>query len=152
AFNAGNYAPTAGGANTNFSMNAGGTGATFCSSDPTYDQTDAQCKTQTHGQTSGPCAVAPMVDVKLTQKNIPLFVPLFSGLNPTVHAHARVTLQGEASSSAAPIAVGDTAFTPCVSVNLVNASTNALIQNVQLPHRLQAQPSDPVQWSSDPAN
>jgi Putative Flp pilus-assembly TadE/G-like len=149
--NANNYAPTAGGANTDFSMNTGGTGATFCSSDPTFDVTDAQCFGQAHGQTSGPCAVQPMIDVKVTQKNVPLFVPIFSGLNPTLHAHARVTLQGQQSSPTTPIAVGDTAFTPCVSVNLLDTSTNppTLMQNVPLPNRSQATQTSPVQWSSN---
>src|SRR5439155_8028169 len=75
--------------------------------------------------------VGAMVDVRLTQANLGLFFPLF-GFKPTISAHARAALEGEASTNSAPIAVGDTGFTPCVSVRLVNASTSALIQTVTL--------------------
>jgi Putative Flp pilus-assembly TadE/G-like len=126
ALNAGDYSPS-GGANTSFTMNPVGTPATFCSSDPTYDTTDAQCNTQAHGQTTGPCAVAPMVDVKVTQKGIPLFIPIFGG-HPTIHAHARVTLQGEATNpDVRPIAVSDPGSFACVTVYFKNDVTNALL-------------------------
>jgi Flp pilus assembly protein TadG len=75
--------------------------------------------------------VGAMVDVRLTQANLGLFFPLF-GFRPTISAHARAALEGEASTNSAPIAVGDTGFTPCVSVRLMNAATNALIQTVTL--------------------
>src|SRR5207248_4231165 len=39
----------------------------------------------------------PAVDVWLTQEHLPLFFPLL-GLQPNISAHARVQLQGEASS------------------------------------------------------
>src|SRR5262249_24174761 len=68
----------------------------------------------------------PMVDVRLTQANLGLFFPLL-GFSPTISAHARAALQGEASTSATPIAVGDTGNIPCVSVQLVNATTNSPI-------------------------
>lgn len=155
ALNASDFAPNASGANTSFTMGpTSPTPPSFCSSDPTYDQTDSQCRNQAHGQTTGPCAVGPMIDVKLTQKNVPLFIPLFSGLTPTIHGHARVTLEGEASTPAAPIAVGDTAFTPCVKVNLMDASTNMPLPGspIPLPNRTQAQPTDPVQWTSNPTS
>src|SRR4029077_20090840 len=58
-----------------------------------------------------------MVDVRLTQANLGLFFPLF-GFSPSISAHARAALQGEASTNAAPIAVGDTGQIPCVSVRL----------------------------------
>jgi Putative Flp pilus-assembly TadE/G-like len=92
--------------------------------------------------------VGPMVDVRLTQANIPLFFPLF-GFTPTISAHARAALEGETSTIAAPIAVGDTGNTPCVSVRLVNATTNALIQTVTLAKEPQANNSTaPVQWDN----
>jgi hypothetical protein len=93
--------------------------------------------------------VGAMVDVRLTQANLALFFPLF-GFQPTISAHARAALQGEASSTAAPIAVGDTGFTPCVSVRLLNASTNALIQTVALT-KVPTDPNNPtapVQWDN----
>jgi hypothetical protein len=132
AFNASDYSPS-GGANTSFTLGPVGTASTFCSSNPTYDQTDGQCRTQSHTLTTGPCAPAPMVDVKLTQQNIPLFVPLFSGLNPTIHAHARVTLQGEASSAdVRPVAVSDPGSFSCAWVYFRNANTNDLLGTAKL--------------------
>ena len=80
-----------------------------------------------------------MIDVRLTQANLGLFFPLFN-FSPSISAHARAGLQGEASTSAAPIAVGDTGNIPCVSVRLVNATTNALIQTVTLAK----EPPDPL--------
>ena len=146
-----NYAEHGG---TNFSMAPGGLG--FCNSNPTLDATDKECYQQTlipGTQLANDCASGAMVDVKLSQRNLGLFFPLFN-LTPTINAHARVTLQGEASSPTAPIAVSDTGYTPCVSVNLVNASTGSVMQTVTLPHRTQANPTDPVQWdnSTSPAS
>ena len=96
--------------------------------------------------------VGPMIDVRLTQANLGLFFPLF-GFSPSISAHARAGLQGEASTSAAPIAVGDTGQIPCVSARLVNATTNALIQTVTLakepPDPLN--PTAPVQWDNTAA-
>ena len=57
----------------------------------------------------------PAADVWVTQEHVPLFFPLL-GFSPNISAHARVALQGEAGSNSAPIAVGDSGFTPCVSV------------------------------------
>ena len=93
--------------------------------------------------------VGPMIDVRLTQANLGLFFPLFN-FSPSISAHARAGLQGEASTTATPIAVGDTGNIPCVSVRLVNATTNALIQTVTLakapPDPLN--PTAPVQWDN----
>jgi len=75
--------------------------------------------------------VGAMVDVRLTQANLGLFFPLF-GFTPTISAHARAALEGESGSNSAPIAVGDSGATPCASVSLFNADTNALIQTVTL--------------------
>ena len=72
-----------------------------------------------------------MVDVRLTQANIGLFFPLF-GFKPTISAHARAALEGESSTIAKPIAVGDTGQIPCVSARVVNATTDSLIQTVTL--------------------
>jgi Flp pilus assembly protein TadG len=97
--------------------------------------------------------IGAMVDVRLTQANLGLFFPLF-GFKPTISAHARAALEGEASTNSAPIAVGDTGFTPCVSVRLLNASTNALIQTITLSKVPPADPTAPVQWdnSGSPAS
>jgi hypothetical protein len=124
---------------TSFSMLPGGIGATFCNSDPTQDLSDPD------RATAGPAG--PMLDVKVSQRHLPLFFPLVSG-RPTLHAHARVQLQGEASTPSEPIAVSDNGFTPCVSVNLVNASTDAVIQTVTLTKVPPVNPADPVQWDN----
>ena len=93
--------------------------------------------------------VGAMVDVRLTQANIGLFFPLF-GFKPTISAHARAALEGESSTIAKPIAVGDTGQIPCVSVRVVNATTDSLIQTVTLakepPDPLN--PSAPSQWDN----
>ena len=96
--------------------------------------------------------VGPMIDVRLTQANLGLFFTLFN-FSPSISAHARAGLQGEASTTAAPIAVGDTGHIPCVSARVVNATTNTLIQTVTLakapPDPLN--PSAPVQWDNTAA-
>jgi hypothetical protein len=96
--------------------------------------------------------VGPMIDVRLTQANLGLFFPLFN-FSPSISAHARAGLQGEASTSAAPIAVGDTGQIPCVSARVVNATTNTVIQTVTLakqpPDPLN--PSAPTQWDNTAA-
>jgi Flp pilus assembly protein TadG len=64
----------------------------------------------------------PFVDVKVTQDNLPLFLPLF-GFKPTINAHARVSLEeGTSETNVRPLAVRDDSATPCVSVNLRYAS------------------------------
>jgi Flp pilus assembly protein TadG len=131
ALNGNNY-PDSSRGNTSFTMNPAGSGATYCNSDPTSDATDKQCFGQTSGQTTGPCAAGPMVDVKLTQQNVPLFVHLFS-LTPTIHAHARVTLQGEASpANVRAIAVSDPGSFGCVSVKLKSTADNSTLATAQL--------------------
>jgi hypothetical protein len=99
----------------------------------------------------------PMIDVRLTQARLGLFFPsIFGTLSPTINAHARAALEGEASTTAAPIAVGDTGQIPCVSVRLFNASTNALIQTVTLARKAPdpLNPTAPAQWdnSATPAS
>jgi hypothetical protein len=121
----GNNWPNSGSGNTSFKMNPAGSGATFCNSDPTSDITDKACFGQPAGQTTGPCAAGPMVDVKVTQQNVPLFIRLFS-LTPTIHAHARVTIQGEASpSDVRAIAVSDPGSFACVKVNFFSTADNS---------------------------
>ena len=94
----------------------------------------------------------PMVDVRLTQANLGLFFPLL-GLTPSISAHARAALQGEASTNATPIAVGDTGNIPCVSVRLVNATTNNVMQTVTLTKEPPdpQNPTAPVQWDNTAA-
>jgi hypothetical protein len=93
--------------------------------------------------------VGPMVDVRVTQADLGLFFPFLS-FTPSISAHARAALQGEASTTAVPIAVGDSGQTPCVSVRLVNATTNALIQTVTLAKEPvdPSNPTAPVQWDN----
>ena len=98
--------------------------------------------------------VGPMVDVRLTQAALGLFFPsIFGSFSPNINAHARAALEGESSTASAPIAVGDTGFTPCVSVRLVNASTNSLIQTVVLSKEPTnpLTPTAPVQWDNSAA-
>lgn len=126
------WSPT--GAGVNWSMGTSG---------HTNDST-ALCSSQDEDGNKGP-----MVDVRLTQANLGLFFPLF-GFTPTISAHARAALEGEASTPTTPIAVGDTGFTPCVSVNLVNGDTNSLIRTVQLAKEPTdpQNPTAPVQWDN----
>ena len=103
------------GAPANFSM------GDFCTSTPAPDVTDG-------GTSPG----GPMVDVKVTQKQLGNFIPIFGSIGPNIEAHARVQLQGEASSSdVRPIAVRDSGFTPCVAVQFMNANTNTAINTSQ---------------------
>lgn len=77
----------------------------------------------------------PFVDVKLSQDNLPLLLPIF-GIKPTITAHARVSLeQGTSETNIRPLAVRDDAATPCVSVNLRYASgpkAGQILQTVTL--------------------
>lgn len=120
--------------NTNWSM-----GTTGHRADST-----ALCSSQDEDGNQGA-----MVDVRLTQASLNLFFPLF-GFRPTISAHARAALEGEASTNAAPIAVGDSGFTPCVSVKLFNAATNVQIGgDIPLTKVPQANGSTaPVQWDN----
>ena len=105
----------------NFSM------GDFCTTTPAQDFSDSSAQQ------------GPMVDVKVTQFQLGNFIPIFGAIGPNIEAHARVQLQNIGSASnPTPIAVRDAGFTPCVSVNFVNASTNAVIQNVPLQKKAQA--------------
>ena len=102
------------GAPANFSM------GDFCTSSPAQDFSDSSPQQ------------GPMVDVKVTQYQLGNFIPIFGAIGPNIEAHARVQLQGEASSAnVRPIAVRDAAFTPCVAVQFMNANTNTAINTSQ---------------------
>src|SRR5262249_36413679 len=109
--------------------NKGGTNfahGDFCNWDPTYDATDAQCFNQPHGQTTGPCAVGPMADVKLTQANLPNFFQIFD-IHPNITAHSRVALQGiQTENGVRPLAVADATYTPCVTANFLDMDTGKI--------------------------
>jgi putative Flp pilus-assembly TadE/G-like protein len=69
----------------------------------------------------------PAVDVWLTQEHLPLFFPLV-GFQPNISAHARVQLQGEASSPfVRPIAVSDPGAFGCATVIFKNSNDNSTI-------------------------
>jgi putative Flp pilus-assembly TadE/G-like protein len=94
---------------------------------------------------------SPAVDVWLTQEEIPLFFRLLPGLKaPDISAHARVSLQGEASSTSVPIAVGDTGFTPCVTVFFKNSNDNSLLGTAVLHEEPNSNPSatNPFVWDN----
>jgi hypothetical protein len=64
----------------------------------------------------------PAVDVWLTQEQLPLFFPLL-GFTPNISAHARVQLQGEASSPfVRPIAVSDPGAFGCATVKFYKST------------------------------
>jgi hypothetical protein len=122
--NANNYANAGG---TNFAM------GDFCHGNPTLDQTDKECYGQTNltGQLAKDCASGPMVDVKVTQTNLPLFFPLL-GFQPNISAQARVAVQGiGVANNLKPLGVEDPAVTPCVQVQFVPTNGGAT-QTVQL--------------------
>jgi hypothetical protein len=106
------------------------TDGTFCSTDYT-----------------SPASAA--VDVWLTQEHLPLFFPLL-GFRPTISTHARATLEGEASSPSVPIAVGDTGFTPCVTVFFRNSQDNSLLGTAVLHEEPNSNPSatNPFVWDN----
>jgi hypothetical protein len=69
----------------------------------------------------------PAVDVWLTQEHLPLFLPLL-GVQPNISAHARVQLQGEASSPfVRPLAVADPGAFGCATVKFYNSANGNLI-------------------------
>jgi hypothetical protein len=107
--NANNYANAGG---TNFAM------GDFCNGKPTLDQTDKECYGQANltGQLAKDCAAGPMVDVKVTQTNLPLFFPLL-GFQPNISAQARVAAQGIGqANNLKPLGVQDPGVVPCVQV------------------------------------
>ena len=92
----------------------------------------------------------PFVDVKVTQDSLPLFLPLL-GIKPTITAHARVSLeQGTIENNVRPLAVRDDSATPCVSVNFVNANTDAVIKTITLSKDATGDPNFPtgVLWDN----
>jgi hypothetical protein len=126
--NANDYAPAGG---TNFSI------GDFCHGDPTLDKTDRECfgLTSLSGQLALDCAKGAMIDVKVTQSNLPLFFPLL-GLHPDISAHSRVAAQGIGSSNnLKPLGVRDPGVVPCIKVNVIpfgGTGTPPATQTVQL--------------------
>src|SRR5260370_23234870 len=73
-----------------------------------------------------------IVDVRLTQDNLPLFFPLV-GVQPTISAHARVAIEGVGDeTNIRPLAVRDAGLTPCVLVNLRRQDNNNIVQTATL--------------------
>lgn len=137
--NANNYATKAG---SNFAM------GDFCNGDPTFDATDPQCFGQKHGQTSGPCAVGPMVDVKVSQAQLPNFIPIFN-VHPNITGHARVALQGiQSEKGVRPLAVADATYTPCAKANFLDLDTGAPIASETLKREVDAQGNPTNTWDS----
>jgi hypothetical protein len=123
--NSDNYAPAGG---TNFAM------GDFCHGDPTLDKTDTECYGQANlqGQLAKDCAKGPMVDVKVTQTNLPLFFPLL-GIQPNISAHARVAAQGVGvANNLKPLGVEDAGVIPCVRVTFFPTGGVTAPQTVQL--------------------
>jgi Putative Flp pilus-assembly TadE/G-like len=127
----------------------------YCNGNPTLDKTDKECYGQTNlsGQLAVDCATAPMIDVKLTQTNLPLFFPLTS-IAPNISAHARVTLHAlESASQLLPLGVGDAAYVPCVKVKFISddGSVSPTTLQLQLNKTLTKQTGNPV-WDNSPDN
>ncbi len=141
--NANNYATSGG---TNFSI------GDFCHGDPTLDGTDRECFGQTNltGQLAKDCATGAMVDVKVTQSNLPLFFPLL-GFQPNISAHARVAAQGiGVANNLKPLGVQDAGVVPCVRVNFLGGATT---QTVQLAQNIGATTSNgPIIWDNSGHN
>jgi Putative Flp pilus-assembly TadE/G-like len=118
--NANNYADKGG---KNFAM------GDFCNSDPAKDMTDKD-----------PGDPGAMVDVKVTQRQLPNFIPLFN-VHPNIEAHARVEIQQIQSEVTSPIAVNDASFIPCVTANFLDADGSVIAHEAL--HRSSNDPSDP---------
>jgi hypothetical protein len=73
-----------------------------------------------------------MVDVRVTQDDLPLFFPLV-GVHPTITAHSRVGVEGVGQeNSIRPLAVRDAGLTPCITVKLVNTNNGTVVKSVDL--------------------
>jgi Putative Flp pilus-assembly TadE/G-like len=104
--NADNYADKGG---TDFAM------GDFCNSDPAKDLTDKH-----------PGDPGAMLDVKVTQYQLPNFIPLFNA-HPNIEAHARVEIQQQqGAKDVRPIAVNDALDTPCVTANFLDSDGNLI--------------------------
>jgi Putative Flp pilus-assembly TadE/G-like len=106
----------------------------FCNSDPHLDQTDLD-----------PGKPGPMVDVKVTQKNVPLFFPLI-GVQPNISAHARVSLNQEQTGAAKAIAVKNPADTNCVRVTLTDDNTGSVLGSWMQNTPLAATKGKPIEF------
>jgi hypothetical protein len=103
--NANNYFDKGG---TNFAM------GNPCSADPALDETDKH-----------PGKPGALTDVKVTQMQLPNFIPLFN-VHPNIEAHARVELQKVQSEKTRPIAVSDASEIPCVTANFLDADGDVI--------------------------
>jgi Putative Flp pilus-assembly TadE/G-like len=137
--NADDYADKGG---TNFAMSTtdpsanGGVNQGFCNSDPHLDKTDKD-----PGDPGG------MVDVKVTQEQLPNFIPIFN-VHPNIEAHARVELQQlQVAENVRPIAVGDASDIPCITANFLNADGN-LVTSEKLVQEKDANGDPTGTWNS----
>ena len=73
----------------------------------------------------------PMLDVRVTQENVPLFFKIPFASVPAISAHARVTVQGVRSEVTTPVAVRDAGVTPCVSAIFIDDTTKSPLAVVQ---------------------
>jgi hypothetical protein len=127
-FNSSKFANQAGAANYDMSATGVNDTSAFCSS------------TDERG------LKAPMVDVKVTQKHIPLFFNLPFGFLAAVNAHARVTVEGlQSENGLTPIAVRDAGVTPCVKAFFINDSTGAILATAVL---TKVPNSSPAVWTN----
>ena len=146
--NANDYA-TSTPAGTNFAI------GDFCHGDPTLDKTDKECYGQTNltGQLAADCATGAMVDVKVTQADLPQFVPVF-GFRPNISAHARVAAQGIGeANNLKPLGVEDAGVVPCVRVTFFPTTGATLPQTVQLAlNTTQTGSTGPIYWDNSGHN
>ncbi len=74
-----------------------------------------------------------MLDVRLTQRNIPLFFNKPFSILPAINAHARVGIQGvQSEGGIRPIAVRDAGVTPCATAIFIDDSTGATLATARL--------------------
>jgi hypothetical protein len=111
-FNSNKYASDAGA--TNYDMSATGS-----------MDTSAFCKSTADGNTG------PMIDVKVTQKHIPLFFKMPFSFLSHINAHARVEIQDVESERTTPIAVRDAGVTPCVYAKFIDDTSGATLTTTQ---------------------
>jgi hypothetical protein len=132
--NADDYADGShGGTGTNFSI------GDFCSADPALDKTD---------RNPGPAGA--LADVKVTQEQVPYFVPVLK-LLPNISAHARVAIQElQSEKGVRPIGVRDADYTPCVWAYFLNNDGSPITDAGGNPivAKLTSDGATPATWSS----
>jgi hypothetical protein len=123
--NADDYAVNGG---TNFAM------GDFCSADTSKDKTDH----------TSPSHTGAMADVKVTQRNLPDFIPIFN-VKPNISAHSRVEIeQVQSQQGVRPIAVGNASYTPCITANFLDKDGNLIASE-----KLTQKPNSTF-WTSNP--